>query len=126
MYRKFEPVLNPCAFSLSLYIYMIYSYFYIYHIQLVYFVWIFVHQPPKKRSLNQTWIPVKVHRISSSRHLSCCCINLGTTSKQVIQGPAAVKGQDFNITMSYGYDCVFIIFYHEEYKLNKKSYTFGG
>ena len=28
----------------------------------------------------------EVQRISSSRHLSCCRINLGTTSKQVIQG----------------------------------------
>lgn len=116
------------SLSLSLCIYdILYSYFIsiFTHIQLVYFVWIFVHQPPEKRSLNQTWIPVKVQRISSSRHLSCCRINLGTTSKQVIQGPAALKGKDLKINMSYGYDCVFIIFYHKEYIL-KTSYTFGG
>ena len=113
------------SLSLYIYIYDIFIFLYLTYPTCISFVWIFVHQPPEKRSLNQTWIPVKVQRISSSRHLSCCRINLGTTSKQVIQGPAGVKGKDLKINMSYGYDCVFIIFYHKEYIL-KKSYTFGG
>lgn len=35
----------------------------------------------------------QVHRISTSRHLTCCRINLGSTTKQLIQGGELVENQ---------------------------------
>lgn len=52
MYRKFEPVLNPCAFSLSLYIYIWYIHISIFTISNLFILFGFLFTNPPKKDLS--------------------------------------------------------------------------